>query len=258
MRTVLITGASSGIGYEFAKIFAKNGDNIVITARRKENLDKIKEELSQFNVKIDTVVLDLSQKDGAKNLYNEIKSRGIVVDTLINNAGIGVYGKYIDTDMDKEIQLVDLNVNSLLILTKLFLKDMVANNKGDILNVASIASFLPGPLMSVYYASKAFVLSFSESIRNEVSDTNVNISVLCPGPTSSEFEKSANSEDSALFSKSKVMTPLQVAEIGYKGLQKKKAIIITGGTNRLIVFLNKLTPRSIMAKIVRKLQEAKN
>jgi len=257
MKSVLITGASSGIGYEFAKIYAKNGYNLVITARRQENLENIREELESYSVKIETIALDLSKEGAAKKLYENVKEKGIVIDTLINNAGFGLYGNFIETDVDREAEMIDLNIKSLVILTKLFLKDMIAIDKGEILNVASIAAFQPGPLMSVYYASKSFVLSFSEAVRNEIRKTNVNISVLCPGPTATEFERSANLGKSTLFTRIKVMTPEKVALIGYKGLQKKKSIIITGKINSTLIFLNRFVPREVIVNVARKLQELK-
>ncbi len=257
MNSVLVTGASSGIGYELAKIYAKNGHNLVLTARREENLENIRKELENYSVKIETIVLDLSKEGSAKKLYENVKEKGIVIDTLINNAGFGLYGNFIETDVAKEVEMIDLNIKSLVILTKLFLKDMIAINKGEILNVASIAAFQPGPLMSVYYASKSFVLSFSEAVRNEIRKTNVNISVLCPGPTATEFEKSANLEKSTLFTKIKVMSPEKVALIGYKGLQKKKPLIITGKINSTLIFLNRFVPREVVVNIARKLQESK-
>ena len=239
MKSVLITGASSGIGYEFAKIYAKNGHNLVITARRQENLENIRKELESYSVKIETIVLDLSKEGAAKKLYENVTEKGI------------------ETDVDREAEMIDLNIKSLVILTKLFLKDMIAIDKGEILNVASIAAFQPGPLMSVYYASKSFVLSFSEAVRNEIRKTNVNISVLCPGPTATEFERSASLEKSTLFTRIKVMTPEKVALIGYKGLQKKKSIIITGKINSTLIFLNRFVPREVIVNIARKLQELK-
>ena len=259
MKTVLITGASSGIGYEFAKIYAKKGYNLVITARRKNNLDRIKQELESFDTAIcvDIIVLDLSKQNSAKELYEVVKQRGILIDTLINNAGFGVYGNFIETDIEKEIDMIELNIKSLVVLTKLFLKDMVSRNNGTIINVASTAAFQPGPLMSVYYASKSFVLSFTEAIRNEVRDTNVNISVLCPGPTDTEFEKSASLEESSLFTKLKVMKPEKVAIIGYKGVNRNKSVIIPGILNNILITFNKIIPRALVINIVRKLQESK-
>ena len=259
MKTVLITGASSGIGYEFAKIYAKKGYNLVITARRKNNLDRIKQELESFDtlICVDIIVLDLSKQNSAKELYEVVKQRGILIDTLINNAGFGVYGNFIETDIEKEIDMIELNIKSLVVLTKLFLKDMVSRNNGTIINVASTAAFQPGPLMSVYYASKSFVLSFTEAIRNEVRDTNVNISVLCPGPTDTEFEKSASLEESSLFTKLKVMKPEKVAIIGYKGVNRNKSVIIPGILNNILITFNKIIPRALVINIVRKLQESK-
>ncbi len=259
MKTVLITGASSGIGYEFAKIYAKKGYNLVITARRKNNLDRIKQELESFDTSIcvDIIVLDLSKQNSAKELYEVVKQRGILIDTLINNAGFGVYGNFIENDIEKEIDMIELNIKSLVVLTKLFLKDMVSRNNGTIINVASTAAFQPGPLMSVYYASKSFVLSFTEAIRNEVRDTNVNISVLCPGPTDTEFEKSASLEESSLFTKLKVMKPEKVAIIGYKGINRNKSVIIPGILNNILITFNKIIPRVLVINIVRKLQESK-
>ena len=259
MKTVLITGASSGIGYEFAKIYAKKGYNLVITARRKNNLDRIKQELESFDTAIcvDIIVLDLSKQNSAKELYEVVKQRGILIDTLLNNAGFGVYGNFIETDIEKEIDMIELNIKSLVVLTKLFLKDMVSRNNGTIINVASTAAFQPGPLMSVYYASKSFVLSFTEAIRNEVRDTNVNISVLCPGPTDTEFEKSASLEESSLFTKLKVMKPEKVAIIGYKGINRNKSVIIPGILNNILITFNKIIPRALVINIVRKLQESK-
>ena len=259
MKTVLITGASSGIGYEFAKIYAKKGYNLVITARRKNNPDRIKQELESFDTSIcvDIIVLDLSKQNSAKELYEVVKQRGILIDTLINNAGFGVYGNFIETDIEKEIDMIELNIKSLVVLTKLFLKDMVSRNNGTIINVASTAAFQPGPLMSVYYASKSFVLSFTEAIRNEVRDTNVNISVLCPGPTDTEFEKSASLEESSLFTKLKVMKPEKVAIIGYKGINRNKSVIIPGILNNILITFNKIIPRALVINIVRKLQESK-
>ena len=259
MKTVLITGASSGIGYEFAKIYAKKGYNLVITARRKNNLERIKQELESFDTAIcvDIIVLDLSKQNSAKELYEVVKQRGILIDTLINNAGFGVYGNFIETDIEKEIDMIELNIKSLVVLTKLFLKDMVSRNNGTIINVASTAAFQPGPLMSVYYASKSFVLSFTEAIRNEVRDTNVNISVLCPGPTDTEFEKSASLEESSLFTKLKVMKPEKVAIIGYRGINRNKSVIIPGILNNILITFNKIIPRALVINIVRKLQESK-
>lgn len=276
METVLITGASSGIGYELAKIYAKNNYNLVLVARRKENLEKLKNEiLENINKNIEIYIFDkdLSIENISKELYEEIKNKKIKIDILINNAGFGIYKQFINynkEDMRKNKNMINVNINSLVELTKLFLDEMIENKKVKILNVASIAAFQPGPLMASYYASKSFVLSFTEAIREEVvykmknegmkrKDilNNIKISVLCPGPTSTEFEKSANLENSSLFEKMKVMSAKKVAKIAFEKFEKGKEIIITGLINKIIVFGIRFLPRKWVVKIARKLQESK-
>ena len=255
METVLITGASSGIGYEFSKLFAEKGYNLVLTARRENKLYELKNMFP--NIKIEVIPCDLSIDTSIKYLYEEIKKREIHIDILINNAGFGLFGEFLDTDINKEINMIDLNIKALVRLTKLFSKDMIKQNSGKILNVASIAAFQPGPYMSVYYASKSFVLSFSEAFRNELKDTNIKISTLCPGPVKTEFEKSAQLYDSKLFSIIKPIDAGDVARIGYIGLMKGKSIIIPGFFNKTAVFMNRLLPRNIIVNITRKIQEKK-
>ncbi len=261
MDYVLITGASSGIGYELAKIYANKSRSMVLVARRLDRLENIKKELlniSPNNINIELIQLDLSNYLNCLELYKIINSKKITIETLINNAGIGMYGNFLEMDEEKEINMIDLNIKSLTILTKLFLKDMIKMEKGNILNVSSIAAFQAGPLMSVYYASKAYVLSFTEAIRNEYKNYNVNISVLCPGPTDTEFEKSANLSNSKLFERYKVMSAKDVAKIAYNKLQKRKSIIIPGKLNKIAVFLSKISPRSLTVIISRKIQERKS
>ena len=173
METVLITGASSGIGYEFSKLFAEKGYSLVITARREQKLTELKEMYPES--KIEVISCDLGSETGAGYLYNEIKKRGIKVDILINNAGFGLFGEFYETDIEKEKKMIDLNIKTLVELSKYFLQEMLEKNSGKILNVASIAAFQPGPYMSVYYASKSFVLSFTEALRNEVRNTGKGI-----------------------------------------------------------------------------------
>lgn len=226
MKTVLITGASSGIGYEFAKIYAENGYNLVVVARNEDKLEVLKKEILEKiskNVKITVIEADLSQENAAERLYNQIKSNNLKIDTLVNNAGIGIYGKFSEFDeemMKKNDAMINLNIKAVVELTRLFLADMMKAGNGEILNVSSIAAFMPGPLMSTYYASKAFIQSFTEAIREELRDDicgkNIKISALCPGPTATEFEKSSNLEKSSLFERMKVMIAKKVAEIGYK------------------------------------------
>lgn len=265
MKTVLITGASSGIGYELAKIYAENGYNLVITARRSQNLYALKEDILKniiSDVSVEIISIDLSLEKSAYKLFDIIKSKNIKVDILVNNAGIGIYGeffKYSDEKIKKNDSMINLNVKSVVELTKLFLDDMIEENNGGILNVSSIAAFQPGgPLMANYYASKAYILSFSEALREELRETNIVISVLCPGPTETEFEKSSDLKGSGLFSRLKVMTAKEVAKIAYRDFVKRKRIIIPGFMNKLAVLSAKILPRALTIRFVKKLQEIKD
>jgi short-subunit dehydrogenase len=255
METVLITGASSGIGCEFSKLFAEKGYNLVITARREDKLEEIKKMYPEN--KIDIIACDLGTETGARYLCEEIKKRNIKIDILINNAGFGLFGEFFETDIEKERKMIDLNVKALIELSKYFLKEMLERNSGKILNVASIAAFQPGPYMSVYYGSKAFVLSFTEAVRNEIRKTGVSMSALCPGPVETEFEKSSELTKSKLFSKLKPVTAKKVAYAGYKGLMKNKAVIIPGFLNRFVVTAGVFVPTGIKVNMARKIQEKK-
>ncbi|MFA5196741.1 MAG: SDR family oxidoreductase, partial [Bacteroidales bacterium] len=192
-KTALITGASSGIGLELARIHASKGDNLVIVARNKTKLDELKTELeSQYKISVYTLGRDLSMADSAKEVYEEIKKQNIKVYYLINNAGYGNYGYFTETSWKKEADMIQLNITTLTQLTKLFLPDMIKNGGGKILNLASTASFQPGPLMAVYFATKAYVLSFSQALNNEVKPQGVTVTALCPGLTESNFVNAAS------------------------------------------------------------------
>ena len=268
METVLITGASSGIGYELAKIYAKNGHNLVVVARNKDKLEILKKEIFEEiskNIKITVIENDLSLENAAKGLYNQVKSEKLKINVLVNNAGVGIYGKFSEFDeetMKRNDAMINLNIKAVVELTRLFLNDMLKDGNGGILNVSSITAFMPGPLMSTYYASKAFVQSFTEAVREEVKNDvrgkNIRISALCPGPTDTGFEKSSNLEESSLFERLKVMTAKKVAEIGYKDFQNGKAVIIPGIFNRIAVFGTRFLSRKFVVKTAGKLQERKN
>ena len=255
METVLITGASSGIGYEFSKLFAEKGYSLVITARREKKLTELKEMYPES--KIEIISCDLGSETGAEYLYNEVKKRGIKVDILINNAGFGLFGEFYETDIEKEKKMIDLNIKALVELSKYFLQEMLEKKSGKILNVASIAAFQPGPYMSVYYASKSFVLSFTEALRNEVRNTGVGVSALCPGPVETEFEKSSELTESKLFTKLKPVTAEKVAYAGYMGLMKNRAVIIPGFLNKIAVTAGAVVPTGLKVNIARKIQEKK-
>lgn len=250
-RTVLITGATSGIGYELSKIFAQNGYNLVLVARNKEKLGQIAQEIKDhFLVKVDIIQTDLSVTTAASDVFAELQDKSIHVDILVNNAGFNEYGPFYRTDLQKELQMIQVNLISLTALTKLLLPEMLHQKYGKILNVGSTGSFVPGPLNAVYCATKAYVLSFSEAIAEELRDTGVTVTTLCPGATKTEFAQRAQIEDIKLF-QGNIMDPKQVAEEGYKALINGKTRVVAGFTNKLTVFSLRFTPRNMVTKMVK-------
>jgi short-subunit dehydrogenase len=255
MKTALITGASSGIGLEFARIFAANNCNLVLTARNKSALEELAAELTQkYSITVKVLPKDLSDKDAPMEIFAELEKEGIEIEYLINNAGFGGYGKFYQTDWKKEEDMIQVNITALAELSKLFVQQMTRRNSGRILNVASMAAFQPGPLMSVYYASKAFVLSLSEAMAYELKDTNVTVTCLCPGPTKSNFHITANIKASQL-AKGINATSYDVALYGYHAMMKGKRIAIQGTTNKILAFLVRFMPRKMVLKTVYKIQE---
>ncbi|HPS70809.1 MAG TPA: SDR family oxidoreductase [Bacteroidales bacterium] len=255
-NTALITGASSGIGLDLAKIHAKLGGDLVLVARNKQKLLEIKNEFeSNYHIEVVVIEQDLSRKDAAQEVYNQTKQQGISIDILINNAGFGDFGFFAETDWFKEYEMISLNIVALTQLTKLYAQDMISNGSGRILNVASVAAFLPGPKMAIYYATKAYVLSFSEAIANEFAANGITVTTLCPGPTDTGFEKAAALEESGLFKKQKVVSSMPVAEFGYKAMMKGKTVAIPGFTNKLLTKLILFVPRSWVVKAVRYIQD---
>ncbi|KEZ49006.1 SDR family NAD(P)-dependent oxidoreductase [Metabacillus indicus] len=252
MKTVLITGASDGIGKELAYKYAQDGYRLVLAARSEEKLQKLAEELKPAPVIVKRK--DLSDMNQVRELYEELKAESVCVDVLVNNAGFGLYGEFLRTSADEELNMIDLNIKSITLLAKLFAPDMAERGSGHILNVASTAAFQPGPLMAVYYATKAYVLSFSEAIENELKGTGVSVSVLCPGPTKTGFSDRANLGQSKLF-KSGVMDVKEVADAAYKGLHKKKTVIIPGLKNKMLAAAVRFMPRKTVTGVVRKTQE---
>lgn len=254
-QTVLITGASGGIGKELAKLFAKDGSKLVLVARKNETLMEVKKELeTAYQNTVEIFACDLSSPKSAKDLFAHIQEKNIKVDVLINNAGFGNIGTFTETSLQEEFDMIQLNITSLTILSKLFQKQMVARNSGKILNVASTAAFQPGPFMAVYFATKAYVLSLSEAMAEEVRGTNVQVSVLCPGPTATGFQNRAFHEK--MQPRWRYMDVQTVAQVAYEGLKNKTVVIIPGFTNKLLVFLIRLTPRKwirrALAKIIKK------
>jgi short-subunit dehydrogenase len=252
----LVTGATSGIGYELAKLFGSMGHNLIIVARSAEELEKKQRELSTLNVDVIPIPKDLFEPNAAFELYQEIKSRGLDVDVLINDAGQGQYGLFIENDINRYLQLIQLNIASLTILTYLFLKDMVAKDNGKILQLASIASETPGPYQAVYHATKAYVLSLTEALINEVKNTHVTITALQPGVTDTDFFKKADMlESKAVQDKSKMADPAKVARDGYDALMAGKDKVVSGTQNKIRTTIGNLVPESTLANIVEKEQE---
>lgn len=252
-RVVLITGASSGIGKEFAYKYATNGYNLFLIARSEDKLLSLKEKLEkEYSVKIFVYSVDLSLRHTAEDVYNFSKDNDLVVDILINNAGFGDFGEFSNSDLRKQTNMIDLNITSLVALSHYFLKDMIDRNYGKVLNVASIAGFMPGAYMSVYYATKAFVLSFTEALAEELSKLNIKISALCPGPTSTDFEKNA----SVTFSSMKMQPVQEVVNYGYeKFMNSNRVIILPGLNNKLLSYITKITPRFMVRKGVAVVQK---
>jgi uncharacterized protein len=250
-----ITGATNGIGYELAKLFAADGYNLIITARSEVALNNFAEELKQqFKINVLTVSADLFKEENAFKLYNDVKKMDVKVSFVVNNAGQGLYGEFTDTDIYRELDIIHLNISSLVILTKNFLRDMVERGEGKILNLASVASKIPGPLQSVYHATKAFVLSFTEAIRNEVKDTGVTITALMPGATATDFFNKADMLDAKNVKEGKLADPAKVAKDGYEALMSGKDKIISGLKNKIQVAISNITPDSMVAEQVHKQQ----
>ncbi len=254
--TALITGASGGIGYEFAKLLAKDCNTLVLVARSKDRLNTIKQELETASPASVTVIdQDLADPGAAEKIFRRLESEHIFVDILINNAGFGDHGAFVETDWQKEEKMIAVNVTALTEMTKLFLKGMVERKSGRIVNVASTAAFQPGPFMAVYYATKAYVLSFSEAIANELEGTGVTITALCPGPTATGFANAARMERSRLFRFGKPASATAVARFGYEAMKKGKTVAIPGFLNKIIAFSTRTSPRKLLPSIVRWLHE---
>ncbi len=256
MATALITGASNGIGLELAKVHASKGGDLVLVARNKAKLEDLKTTLeNQYKVKVYTIGKDLSAPNAAQEVYAETTQQKIQIDYLINNAGFGDFGMFVETDWNKELQMINLNITTLTQFTKLYLQDMVKRHNGKIMNVASTAAFQSGPTMAVYYATKAYVLSFSEAVDNEVSNQGVTITALCPGATESGFQAAAAMEESNLVKGKKLPTSKEVAEYGYEAMLKGKTVAIHGLMNWIMANSVRFTPRALVVKITRKIQD---
>jgi uncharacterized protein len=253
-QTALITGASSGIGLEISKLFAADGFNVVLVARRQETLEKIAEDLrTSHGIKTAVVACDLSEPEAADRLVGELRTRKIDVDILVNNAGFGNQGLFHEIPADRDRALVQVNVAALTDLTKLLVPGMVDRKQGRILNLASTAAFQPGPLMAAYYASKAYVLSFSVALADELAPFGVTVTALCPGPTDTGFAGRAGVAGKRLFRDTASVE--EVARKGYAALMAGKTVEVVGTRNKVWTFLTRFFPRRIAAKVARSVQE---
>src|SRR5712691_5324578 len=255
-KTALITGASFGIGMEFARIFARKGYNLVLVARSADKLRQLASELEKAHGTRSLILaVDLTEPGAPAYVLDQTTRADIQVDVLVNNAGFGQYGLFAENDLEDCLRQIQLNVTTLTHLTHLYLPAMIARKSGGILNVASTAAFQPGPLMAVYFATKAYVLHFSEAIANELRGSGVTVSVLCPGPTATGFAAVSGMESSRLFSVTRPMNSEAVARYGIRAMQHGKRVAIPGVTNKLMAQSIRVSPRRLVTTIVRKLQE---
>jgi len=262
--TALVTGASAGIGRAIAEEFARNGYDLVLVARREEKLQEAADEFEQYGSTAHVVPTDLGTRENREDLYEEVtEERGIEVDTLVNNVGIGTQGKYTDIPADRDLLQIELNITTPSHLTKLFGADMVERGDGRILNVASSAAFQPGPFMAVYYASKAYLLSFSEALHEELKEDGVTVTALCPGPVETEFQARAENEDAPIgggehdgLMSINWQDAVDVAEAGYEGVHDGEAVVVTGTDLKVLSRVVPLLPRSTVRKLSRSLNEA--
>jgi short-subunit dehydrogenase len=252
-KTALVTGASGGIGKAIAHQFAKDGVNLVIAARSTTVLNQLASDwIKTHGVQVSVIAADLSESGAAQALYEEVEQRGIAIDYLVNNAGYGLYGLFEDTRLEDELAMMRINMETLTILTNRFLPGILAR-KGRIMNVASTAAFQPGPYMAVYYATKSYVLSFTEALASELAGSGVTVTALCPGPTRSGFQDKAAMNDSALVKGKRLPTADAVGRAGYNAMQRGQRVYIPGAMNWLMAQSVRFTPRILATTLVRKM-----
>jgi short-subunit dehydrogenase len=255
-KYAVITGATSGIGFELAKLFAADSYNLILVARSEERLQSVTDRLKQqYSIEVTPIAKDLFIPGAAKEVYEQVKGMNITVDVLVNDAGQGEWGPFVETALDRDIDIVQLNIISLLTLTKLFLQDMVQRNEGKILQLGSEAGTTPMPLLSVYAATKAFVLSFSAALSEELRDKDITITVLLPGATDTDFFHKANQDGTVVYREKELAPPEDVAKDGYEALMRGENKIISGARTKMHVMMNDLLGTVMSAKNARKLNE---
>jgi short-subunit dehydrogenase len=256
VETVLITGASSGIGWELAKCFAADGCRLILVARKGDALQALAEELRQeHRTQSEVLTADLARPGTPTRIFEHLQSAGTRLDVLVNNAGFGAQGKFAELPVERQLEMLQVNITAVTHLTRLFLPGMIERRRGGILNVASTAAFQPGPGMAVYYATKAFVLSLSEALSEEVAGTGVTITALCPGPTDTNFATAANARFSHRFKKA-AMSAQEVARVGHRAFREGHAIAIAGFRNRLLALSVRFAPRFLVRKVAKRLNTA--
>jgi len=255
MSTVLITGASGGIGYELAKLFARDRHNLILVARSCDRLAQVATELQSFGVTVKTFPLDLGTSNAPKFLFDQLRGESIAVDILINNAGFGAFGEFAQMSNEEIFGQIQLNIVALTELTRLFLPPMLVRHSGRIMNVASTAGFQPGPLMAVYYATKAYVISFTEAIANEVRNSGVTVTCFCPGATQTGFAIRAGNDKTRLFKQLGAMKAEKVALDGYRALMEGRGLAIPGAHNWLVAQSTRFAPRKLVTAISRWVSE---
>jgi len=255
MSTVLITGASGGIGYELAKLFARDRHNLVLVARSADKLAQVATELQAYGITAKTIALDLAVPTVPKFLFDQLQREGITIEILINNAGFGAFGEFAEMPEEEIFGEIALNITALTELTRLFLPTMISRRSGRVMNVASTAAFQPGPLMAVYYATKAYVLSFSEAIANEVRGSGVTVTCFCPGATHTGFAQRSGTENSRLFKQFGVMSAERVARDGYRALMDGRTVAISGAHNWVVAQSARFAPRKMVTAISRWIAE---
>lgn len=255
-KYALITGGTQGIGYELAKLFAKDNYNLILVARDEVELDKRSKEFKEKGIEVITLAKDLFEKEAASEVYEEVKAEGIVPEVLVNNAGQGLFGKFADNDLERELMIVQLNISSMLSLTKPVLRDMISRGSGRILNLSSVAGKIPGPYQAVYHGTKSFVQAFTEAVRSETKDTGVSLTALLPGPTDTHFFRKADMEDSKILD-GDIADPAKVAKDGYKALMNGDAQIISGWKNKMQVAMGNVAPDNKAADMLGEMQKPK-
>lgn len=255
-KTALITGGSTGIGFELARQFAAHGHDVVLVARKADQLEAAAGKIEgKYGVSARTISMDLADANAPQRLFDALSGDDVQIDFLVNNAGFGFGGDFVDTDIDRELDMIQVNCSALIHLTKLFLPPMLKRKEGKILNVASTASFQAGPGHSIYYASKAFVLSFSEAIAEELRKTGITVTALCPGPTESNFSERAGTNKSRLFTQAKVASAEEVARFGYVAMMKGTRVAIPGMQNKLMIQAERFVPRILVNRIAYRMQD---